>query len=81
MAACPPLAPLAARYDDWAVRMGYQGANHYIMTKYVDGAHCIGWHYDEPKSIAPWLPHCRGEDMGAWPPVPAAPPNYLGAAA
>ena len=28
-------------------------ANHYIVTKYRDGAHAIGWHFDKPKSIQP----------------------------
>ena len=53
VAACPLLAPVAARYDTWAGDLGYPAANHYIVTKYIDGAHCIGWHYDKPKSIAP----------------------------
>ena len=38
--------------DIWAHDFGYLAANHYIVTKYVDGAHCISWHYDKPKSIA-----------------------------
>ena len=31
--------------------MGYPPANHYIVTKYEDGKHSIGWHFDKPKSI------------------------------
>ena len=43
---CPELAPIADKYDEWAKDVGYPLANHYIVTKYVDGAHHIGWHYD-----------------------------------
>ncbi|MFX4226612.1 MAG: alpha-ketoglutarate-dependent dioxygenase AlkB [Porticoccaceae bacterium] len=32
-------------------RCRYPQANHYIVTRYVDGDHHIGWHYDKPKSI------------------------------
>lgn len=49
--ACPELAPIADKYDEWVRGVGYPQANHYIVTRYVDGDHHIGWHYDKPKSI------------------------------
>ena len=51
--ACPEMAPIADKYDDWVQRAGYPGANHYIVTRYANGDDNIGWHYDKPKSIAP----------------------------
>ncbi len=38
---CPEAPPIADKYDEWAVRMGYPPANHYIVTKYVHGAQNI----------------------------------------
>ncbi len=43
IASCPEVAPVADQYDAWAARVGFPRANHYIVTKYVDGAHNIGW--------------------------------------
>lgn len=48
----PELAGLVDSYNLWACREGYQAANHFIVTHYVDGGHCIGMHFDKPKSIA-----------------------------
>ena len=53
VAASPELAPLANRYDEWAASVGYPSANHYIVTRYADGAHSIGYHFDKDQSIAP----------------------------
>ena len=50
--ACPELASVVGRYNDWCTGFGYERANHFIVTHYVDGAHSIGDHYDKPKSIA-----------------------------
>ena len=51
--ACPQMAPVADKYDDWVQQAGYPCANHYIVTRYADAEHNIGFHYDKPKSIAP----------------------------
>ena len=53
VAACPELAPLADKYDEWAASVGYPSANHYIVTRYEDGSHNIGYHFDKAQSIAP----------------------------
>jgi len=53
VAICPELAPLAEKYDEWVATVGYPSANHYIVTRYEDGAHSIGYHFDKAKSIAP----------------------------
>ena len=47
----PEVTPVADMYDEWAARMGNPLANHYIVTKYVDGKHSIGFHCDTPYSI------------------------------
>ena len=51
IASCPQLLPIANAYDEWARSVGFAAANHYIVTKYADATHNIGWHYDKPKSI------------------------------
>ena len=51
--ACPELAPIADKYDEWAKDFSFPLANHYIVTRYVDGSHHIGWHHDKPNSIQP----------------------------
>lgn len=53
VAACPELAPLADKYDEWVATVGYPNANHYIVTRYEDGKHSIGYHFDKEQSIAP----------------------------
>jgi hypothetical protein len=53
VAACPEVLPIADAYDTWAASVGAQPANHYIVTKYRDGEHNIGFHFDKPKDIAP----------------------------
>ena len=53
VATCPELAPLADKYDEWTATVGYPSANHYIVTRYKDGSHNIGYHFDKAKSIAP----------------------------
>ena len=52
-ATCPELAPPADKYDEWVATVGYPSANHYIVTRYADGAHSIGYHFDKDQSIAP----------------------------
>lgn len=49
---CAEVLPLANEYDKWAARLGAQPANHYIVTKYKDGDHSIGFHFDKPIDIA-----------------------------
>lgn len=53
VARCAELQPVADRYDEWCARVGYPSANHYIVTRYADGQHSIGWHFDKPTSIEP----------------------------
>lgn len=53
VAACPEVLPLADAYDGWCEAGGVPKANHYIVTRYEDGAHGIGYHFDKPKDIAP----------------------------
>eukprot|EP00964_Phaeocystis_antarctica_P116594 scaffold80532_cov64-Phaeocystis_antarctica.AAC.2 len=50
---CAEVLPLADRYDAWATALGIPCANHYIVTRYVDGQHNIGFHSDKAKDIAP----------------------------
>ena len=50
---CPEVKPIADTYDKWATALGFPKANHYIVTRYVDGQHNIGFHSDKPKDIAP----------------------------
>ena len=50
---CPEVLPIANRYDQWAIEKGYPLANHYIVTRYVDGDHGIGFHSDKAKDIEP----------------------------
>ena len=53
VARCPEVLPIADAYDEWAAGLGFPHANHYIVTKYRDGQHNIGFHSDKPKDIAP----------------------------
>ena len=48
---CGEMLPIADSYDQWVERLGYPRANHYIVTKYVDGRHNIGFHSDKPNDI------------------------------
>jgi hypothetical protein len=51
VAKCPEMERIANAYDRWALSVGAPCANHYIMTKYDDGAHNIGMHsvrYNDP---------------------------------
>jgi hypothetical protein len=52
VAECQELSPVADAYDAWCDMHGFQRANHYIVTRYQDGQHNIGFHYDKPKDIA-----------------------------
>ena len=53
VAKCAEMLPVADKYDEWCAAVGYPAANHYIVTRYVDGKHSIGWHFDKPTSIDP----------------------------
>ncbi len=50
---CPEVAALWDNYDQFCARHNYPAANHAIVTHYADGNHCIGKHFDKPKSIQP----------------------------
>ena len=50
---CPEVLPIADWYDAWAIQRGYPLANHYIVTRYADGEHGIGFHSDKIKDIEP----------------------------
>ena len=50
---CREMLPVADAYDTWAGALGFASANHYIITKYEDGQHNIGFHSDKAKDIAP----------------------------
>ena len=52
VAGCPEVAPIADKYDEWAGKVGAKPADHYIVTKYKDGSHDIGYHFDKPVDIA-----------------------------
>lgn len=47
----PKTLEVANLYDEWSREEGYPLANHYIITKYADGSHNIGFHFDKPKDI------------------------------
>ena len=49
--ACPEVAPIMKRYNEWAVAVGMSEANHAIVTKYLNESHSIGFHFDKPKDI------------------------------
>ena len=69
VATCPELAPPADKYDEWVAIVGYQSANHYIVTRYADGAHSIG---QRPINRAE-LADNSCEDGRMWAAVPTAP--------
>lgn len=52
VALCAEVEPIADKYDAWAGKVGAKPANHYIVTKYKNGSHDIGYHFDKPKDIA-----------------------------
>jgi hypothetical protein len=52
VAKCAEVEPIADAYDAFADKIGAQRANHYIITKYKDGEHNIGFHSDKPNDIA-----------------------------
>ena len=52
VADCAEMSPVADAYDAWCDTHGLPRANHYIVTRYEDGQHNIGFHYDKPKDIA-----------------------------
>ena len=53
VAKCDELVPVVEKYNSWAKSSGYDVANHFIVTHYVDGEHNIGMHFDKPRSISP----------------------------
>jgi len=50
---CAPVKAVMDRYDAFCDASSALRANHAIVTRYRDGEHCIGSHFDKPKSIAP----------------------------
>lgn len=52
---CAEVKPVADRYDAWtkSLDISMPCANHYIVTKYADGQHNIGFHSDKAKDITP----------------------------
>lgn len=50
---CPEVMPIVKGYDDFCEAVGAQKSNQAIITRYRDGDHFIGKHFDKPKSIAP----------------------------
>ena len=52
VAKCAEVEPIADAYDAFADKIGAQRANHFIITKYKDGEHNIGFHSDKPHDIA-----------------------------
>ena len=51
--AVPELSPITNTLKEWSERAGFPKPNHYIVTRYKDGAANIGAHYDKATSIAP----------------------------
>jgi len=47
----PEMEPVVHRLKEWTVANGYAAPNHYIVTRYRDGDHGIGAHFDKPTSI------------------------------
>ena len=52
VARCKEVEPIANAYDAWALKLGAKPANHFIVTKYKDGSHDIGYHTDKAVDIA-----------------------------
>ena len=48
---CKEVAPIAAAYDRWCDDVKAFRANHYIITRYEDGQHNIGFHFDKDVDI------------------------------
>lgn len=48
----PEMTPVVHRLKEWTEANGYVAPNHYIITRYRDGDHGIGAHFDKPTSIA-----------------------------
>lgn len=55
-AQCPEFMPVVNGYNAFCEAVGAQKANQAIITRYRDGDHFIGAHFDKPKSIAPSAP-------------------------
>jgi hypothetical protein len=53
---CAPLVPVWDLYQSFCAANNILPANHGIVTRYVDGSHGIGAHFDKPNSIAPSTP-------------------------
>ena len=49
----PETLQIANNYDAWTGAQEYPPANHYIVTKYKNGDHNIGFHFDKAKDIKP----------------------------
>lgn len=48
----PEMTPVVHRLKEWTEANGYVAPNHYIVTRYRDGDHGIGAHFDKPFSVA-----------------------------
>jgi hypothetical protein len=52
VADCPPALASVNAINRFMVRIGGQPTNHFILTRYVDGNDSIGYHSDDPSTIA-----------------------------
>lgn len=52
-ARCGELVPILHNYARWCKEEGVDIPNHYIITRYVDENHSIGFHFDKPNDIKP----------------------------
>ena len=52
-AQCPEIRNIAEQFDVFCTAVGAREANQAIITRYRDGDHFIGKHFDKAKSIAP----------------------------
>ena len=48
---CEEMIPVVKSLNDWTKANGYAEANHFIVTRYRDGDHNIGAHFDKDFSI------------------------------
>lgn len=53
VSACPELLPVVKKLGEWTAEHGFVRPNHFIVTRYRDGDHNIGAHFDKATSIQP----------------------------
>lgn len=51
VSSAPEMVPVVRDLEKWTSTQGYERPNHFIVTRYRDGDHCIGAHFDKPSSI------------------------------